>query len=74
MELDFCLAYLGEVKGTRKLLPLLCYRELPTCSIRIGEAIVAIAALEARIARIFSIFASPEEVLECLVKPSQDIL
>jgi len=66
MEFDFRCADLAEREGV----PI----ELPARSIRIGEAIIAIASLKSRKPWIFPILATSKEVLECLVKPSQDIL
>src|SRR6266581_1888915 len=74
MEDDLALPDLGEMQRSFELLSLLFSGELPTRSIRIGEAIIAVAALKPWITWIFSIQEPPEEVLKCLVKASQDIL
>ena len=66
MELDFRFADLAEMQGVSI--------ELPTCSIRIGEAIIAVTPLKAREARLFTMFAAAKEGLKCSIQPSQHIL
>jgi len=48
--------------------------ELPASTIRIGEAIIAVAPLEARETRNLPILATAKESLKCSILPSQDIL
>src|SRR2546426_10468046 len=59
MQFDLDVPHFGEMER----LPL----EFPPCPIRVGKAIIAVPALEAREARLFPILATSEEVLKCLV-------
>src|SRR3954454_14621033 len=62
VELDLDFPYLRQVER----MPI----KFPTGSIRVGEALIAIAPLETGITRMLARFAATEEVLKCLVKPS----
>src|SRR5438067_12920643 len=67
--------YFTEVERPFDFLAHFLSSEFPTCSIRVGEAIVAVLALEAGVTGLLRSFShSSETVLKCLVKSSQDIL
>src|SRR5207237_621652 len=50
------------------------YRKFPSCSIRIGKALISIPALETGIARGFPILHAPEERSKGFIQAVQDIL